>query len=72
LEINRGKCHYCFGEEEKIDIANDATTFFLGLPCCDTCYLEIIDLEGKIMDVLVKDGFFEDQRYSNNKNEQMV
>jgi hypothetical protein len=24
------------------------------------------------MDVLVKDGFFEDQRYSNNKNEQMV
>jgi len=73
LEItNREKCHFCFGEEDKIDFANDAMTNFLGLPCCDSCYLQIIELEGKIMDVLVKDGFFEEQRFCSSKNEQLL
>jgi hypothetical protein len=73
LEItNKEKCHFCYGEEEKIDIANDATTNFLGLPCCDSCYLQIIDLEAKIMDVLVKDGFFENQRCCGTKKQQIL
>jgi hypothetical protein len=73
LEItNKEKCQFCYGEEEKIDIANDAMTNFLGLPCCDSCYLQIIELEGKIMDVLVKDGFFEEQRFCSTKNQQIL
>jgi hypothetical protein len=71
-KTNKEKCHFCFGEEDKIDIANDAMTNFLGLPCCDSCYLQIIELEGKIMDVLVKDGFFEEQRFCSSKNEQLL
>jgi len=68
----KGKCHFCYGDEEKIDIANEASTLFLGLPCCDSCFLEIIDLESKIMDVLVKDGFFGDQEYGNSKKQQLL
>ena len=72
FESKKGRCHFCFGDEEKIDLANDATTEFLGLPCCDSCYLEIVDLKAKIMDILVKDGFFEDQRYYHPGKEQLV
>ncbi len=65
---NKGKCHFCYGDEEKIDMANDASTLFLGLPCCDSCFLEILDLESKIMDILVKDGSFGDREYCKTKN----
>ena len=52
--------------------ANEASTLFLGLPCCDSCFLEIIDLESEIMDVLVKDGFFADQERDNSKKQQLL
>ena len=69
---NKGKCHFCYEDEEKIDRANEASTLFLGLPCCDSCFLEIIDLESEIMDVLVKDGFFADQGRGNSKKQQLL